>query len=46
MNNNSINLIQEYNNKKINDKCLIIGQLNLGDLFILNGAIRYYENIY
>jgi hypothetical protein len=46
MNNSSINLIQEYNNKKINDKCLIIGQLNLSDLFILNGAIRYYENIY
>jgi hypothetical protein len=34
------------NNKKINDRCLLIGQLSLSDLFILNGLIRYYESIY
>jgi hypothetical protein len=44
--NNNKNLICNINNKKIRDKCLIIGPLKLGDLFILNGAIRYYENIY
>ena len=46
MNISNNNLIHSYNNKKINDKCLLIGQLSLGDLFILNGLIKYYENIY
>ena len=30
----------------MNDKCLIIGHLSLGDLFITNSIVRYYTKKY
>ena len=30
----------------MNDKCLIIPHLSIGDLFIINGIIRYYTKNY
>jgi hypothetical protein len=30
----------------MNEKCIIIPHLSIGDLFIINGIIRYYTSIY